>query len=98
MVHVAFRSIVTMDLRQHFTEHPATVGETWGEHCRVALGFSRDLAIASAAAAVHALVPSLCRTTASRRIRALHERMTTGSRAIDAPGRLTAVRDTPAAA
>lgn len=76
-----------MDLRRSFTEHPASVGETWGEHCRVALGFSRDLAIAAGAAAVHAVVPSLFRTTASRRICALHERMTTGARAVDAPVR-----------
>jgi hypothetical protein len=93
----AIRSIDAVNLRRHFTEHPASVGETWGEHCRVALGFSRDLALASGVAAIHALVPSLCRTTASRRICALHERMTTGARAANAPGHLTAVPDRPAA-
>jgi hypothetical protein len=90
-----------MGLRHTFTDHPASVGETWGQHCRVALGFSRDLAIAAGAAAVHAVVPSLCASTASRRICALHERMTTGARAVNAPDRLTAVPNaastTPAA-
>jgi hypothetical protein len=85
-----------MGLRHTFTDHPASVGETWGQHCRVALGFSRDLAIAAGAAAVHALVPSLCASTASRRICALHERMTTGARAANAPDRLTAVLSTAA--
>jgi Family of unknown function (DUF6356) len=87
-----------MDLRRHFTEHPATVGETWGEHCRVALSFSRELAIASAAAAVHALVPSLCSTTASRRINAMYERLTTGARVVDASADPTPLGDSPAAA
>lgn len=84
-----------MDLRHTFTDHPASVGETWGQHCRVALRFSRDLAVAAGAAAVHALVPSLCTTTASRRIHALHEAMTTGARAANAPDRLTTVSSSP---
>jgi hypothetical protein len=87
-----------MDLRGTFTDHPASVGETWGQHCRVALGFSRDLAIAAGAAAVHAIVPSWCTTTASRRICALHERMTTGARAVNAPDPLASVAPTTAEA
>jgi hypothetical protein len=87
-----------MDLRRHFTEHPASVGETWGEHCRVALSFSRDLAIAAGAAAVHAIVPSMCETTASRRICALKDRMTSGARAINAPGYVTPLDDAAAGA
>jgi hypothetical protein len=88
-----------MDLRRAFTEHPARVDETWGEHCRVALGFSRDLAIAAGAAAVHAFVPSMCETTASRRICALKERMTAGARAVNAPDYVAPVNDAePAAA
>ena len=69
-----------MDIRHHFTEHPASVGETYGEHFRVAVGFAGSLAVAAGAAAVHALVPSLCTRTASRRILAMHETMTTGAR------------------
>jgi hypothetical protein len=86
-----------MDVRRQFTEHPAAVGETWGEHCRVALGFSRDLAIAAGAAAVHAIVPSLCETTASRRICALKDRMTSGARAVDAPDYIAPLDDAAAA-
>ena len=68
-------------LRRRFTEHPASVDETYGEHFRVAIGFARTLAVAAGAAAVHAVVPSLCERTASRRIVELHERISTGHRA-----------------
>jgi hypothetical protein len=88
-----------MDLRRTFTEHPAEVGETWGEHFRVAIGISRDLAIAAGAAAVHAFVPSMCETTASRQIYALNERVTTGARAMNAPDYVAPLGKTdPAAA
>lgn len=69
-----------MDPRRHFTDHPASVGETYGEHFRVAAGFAGSLAVAAAAAALHAVVPSCCEHTASRRISALHTRMTSGAR------------------
>jgi hypothetical protein len=63
----------------------------------VALGFSRDLAIAAGAAAVHAIVPSMCETAASRRICELKERMTTGARAVNAPDYIAPVDDAAAA-
>ena len=69
-----------MEIRQHFTEHPASVGESYGEHFKVAAGFAGSLAIAAAAAAVHAVVPSRCTKTASKRIIAMHEQMTSGAR------------------
>ena len=72
-----------MEIRRHFTEHPASVGETYGEHFRVAAGFAGSLAVAAMAAAVHAVVPSRCTPTASSRIIALHEQMTTGARAVN---------------
>ena len=69
-----------MALIRHFTEHPASVGESYGEHFRVAAGFARDLVSAAAACAVHAVVPSLCTRTASGRIDDLHARMHAGAR------------------
>jgi hypothetical protein len=75
-----FRTLVTMSIKRFFVEHPASVDESYREHFRVAAGFAGSLAVASAAAAVHALVPGLCTTTASGRITALHERMTSGRR------------------
>jgi len=69
-----------MSLHRHFTEHPESVGETYGEHFRVASRFAGSLAIASIAAAIHAVIPSRCETTASKRIRAMHHEMTSGAR------------------
>lgn len=69
-----------MELRRHFTDHPAAVGETYLEHLRVASGFARTLAKATVACTVHAVVPSLCEKTASTAIKDLHARMTAGAR------------------
>lgn len=55
-----------------FTTHPNATGETFGQHFRVAIGVSRQLAAASAAALIHAVAPQFHTTTASDRIRALN--------------------------
>ena len=55
-----------------FTKHPASVGESWAEHARLALLTSGLLAGAALAAAVHAVVPALFETTASHTIDRLH--------------------------
>ena len=65
-----------MTLRRLFTAHPASVGETYVEHMRVALSFAAPLAAAAGAAFVHAFLPFLCETTASRTVRQLHARIT----------------------
>lgn len=59
-----------------FTSHPASVGETYDEHMRVALSFAGPLAKAAGAALVHAFLPFLFTTTASLIVKGLHERMT----------------------
>ena len=69
-----------MDLRRPFTEHPASVDETYTEHMRFALGMAGSLAVAAGAALVHAVVPSLCERTASTRIRAMYSRISAGAR------------------
>ncbi len=58
-----------------FTDHPASVNESYLEHMRFALGFGFWLGVAALAALVHAVVPGLCQTTASRIIRKLHARI-----------------------
>jgi hypothetical protein len=64
-----------MTLRDAFTEHPASVGETYGEHMGVACGFGTRLLLASLACYVHALLPFLFVKTGSRAIADLNERM-----------------------
>ena len=55
-----------------FTDHPASVGETYPEHMAVALGYAARLLGAGCAAAVHAFIPALFQTTASETIRTMH--------------------------
>jgi hypothetical protein len=62
-------------MKQMLTEsrdHLEGVGETYGEHMHFALGVSRLLLVAGFCCAVHAMVPALFPTSASRRIRLLH--------------------------
>lgn len=58
-----------------FLDHPATVNESYFGHMRFALGFSFWLAVAAGAALLHALIPAVCETTASRILRRLHARI-----------------------
>ena len=62
-------------LQAIFVDHPASVDETYFEHLRFAAWFAGRLALAAAAAVVHALIPALCETTASGTIRELHARI-----------------------
>jgi hypothetical protein len=71
-----FEGSTPMSLKSLFTDHPRDVGETYGEHFGVAMGYSGRLFVASCAAFVHAFLPFLCTTTASRAIKAMYANMT----------------------
>lgn len=64
-------------MKRLFTEHPASVGETYFEHLGQALSFAGPLFIASLACLVHAVFPFLCVKTGSRAVTQLHQRMVT---------------------
>lgn len=55
-----------------FLAHPRTVGESYLEHSAFAFGIGARLLLAGMAALVHAIVPYLCETTASRIILAMN--------------------------
>lgn len=55
-----------------FVAHPRAVGESYVEHGIFALGIAARLAQAAGAALTHALVPGLCKTTASQIILDMH--------------------------
>jgi Family of unknown function (DUF6356) len=57
-----------------FTDHPATVGETYFGHMAFAGWFASRLFMAAFAALIHAVLPFLFETTASGIIRELYER------------------------
>ncbi len=49
-----------------FTEHPASVGETYLQHMRFAFRFGTRMLTGGAAALIHSIFPFVCVTTASR--------------------------------
>jgi hypothetical protein len=65
---------VTTRFAKLFTDHPETVGETYFGHMAFAAWFASRLFMAGGAALVHAFLPFLFETTASRIIRELYER------------------------
>lgn len=58
-----------------FFEHPRSVGESYGEHLRIASGFGLTMMGAGLACIVHGIVPSLFVKTGSAAIDHLHGRM-----------------------
>ncbi|MEM7471567.1 MAG: DUF6356 family protein [Pseudomonadota bacterium] len=56
-----------------FRAHPASVGESYFGHLRFALGFAGKLFLAAGAALLHAFIPPLCETSASRAVKELSE-------------------------
>jgi hypothetical protein len=69
-----------------FSEHPASVGETYGEHMGHAACFGVRMIAAGVACLVHAVLPFLFVNTGSRTIGELNERMISGRRAEPQPG------------
>ncbi len=62
-------------IAQFFTAHPWTVGESYLGHMGFAAWFALRLLMAGGAALVHAFLPFLFETTASRIVRELHQRI-----------------------
>ena len=67
--------MVGMDLIRPFTEHPASVGESYLQHLGRAAGFGARMMFAGFACLVHGLLPFLFARTGSRAISELNERM-----------------------
>ena len=69
-----------MNLLRAFTDHPASVGETYLEHLGRALGFAARLTLAGIACAIHAVLPFLFVRTGSGAVSELHDRMVVNRR------------------
>ena len=63
-----------------FTEHPASVNESYGQHLVTAASFGFKMIWGGLVCLVHALVPGVYCSKASEMIGELHERMVTGRR------------------
>ena len=66
-----------MDIKRKFTEHPATVGETYGQHFVSAMSFSLNLFRAAFVCGIHAVLPFMFEKTGSRCVTELYDRMVT---------------------
>ena len=64
-----------MDLIRVFSQHPASVGETYTEHLVSAACFGTRMVLAGIACLVHGILPFLFVRTGSRAIAELNERM-----------------------
>jgi hypothetical protein len=64
-----------MGISRFFTEHPASVGETYLEHLCAATGFAVRMILGGIACFLHGVFPFAFRRTGSDCIRQLHERM-----------------------
>ncbi|TLY55134.1 MAG: hypothetical protein E6K35_11950 [Gammaproteobacteria bacterium] len=64
-----------MDVIRLFSEHPASVGETYGEHMSRAACFGVRMMLAGMACLVHAVLPFLFVRTGSRTIAELNDRL-----------------------
>lgn len=77
-----------------FTDHPASVGETYGEHFGMASGFGIRMILGGLACLVHGFLPFLFTKTGSKIVTELHGRMVTHrnrhAAAADAGSRQTA--------
>jgi hypothetical protein len=62
-------------LKSHFVEHPASVGETYGQHLITATSFALRMLWGGMACLIHGIFPFLFTTTGGDQIRALHHRM-----------------------
>ena len=79
-------------LAKLFTEHPASVDETYGEHMAMALGFAGPLFKAALACLVHAFLPFLFVTQGRDTIGDLHDRLIVNRR-VQPVGRLAGMGD-----
>lgn len=66
-----------MRLARLFTEHPASVGESYGEHLAMASGFGIRMILGGMACLIHGLLPFLFVKTGSKQITTLHSTMVT---------------------
>ena len=64
-----------MKLVRPFTEHPASVGEGYGEHMGQAFCFGTRMVLAGLACLIHGVLPFLFVRTGSRAIAELNDRM-----------------------
>jgi hypothetical protein len=64
-----------MNISRWFTAHPATVGESYGEHLVTATSFGSRMVLAGIACMLHGLLPFLFVRTGSRAVSELNAQL-----------------------
>lgn len=64
-----------MNMLRSFTEHPASVGESYFGHLVQATTFGVRMLLAGLACVLHGIFPFLCVTTGSDAMKCLHDEM-----------------------
>ena len=77
---------VDIMLKHAFTQHPASVGETYGEHFASALSFAGWLFVAALACSIHAVLPFAFQKSASQIVQRLQTQMLANRRRHAAAG------------
>lgn len=72
-------------IRRSFIEHPASVGESYGQHLAHASGFGIRMILGGLACMLHGLFPLLFVKTGSKQITTLHGRMVTNRSKLPEP-------------
>ena len=72
-------------LKRAFTEHPASVGETYWQHLVHASSFGVRMMLGGLACVLHGLLPFLFVKTGSKQIETLHGRMVVNRSKLPAP-------------
>lgn len=84
-------------IKQAFTEHPASVGESYVEHMGMAFGFGGKMVVSGLACLIHGIFPFLFTRTGRSCIEDLHTRMVT-HRDRRTPAKSIPAQDMPAMA
>jgi hypothetical protein len=74
MERMRWRAVATA-WRRAFSEHPASVGESYAGHLAVAMGFGVRLLLAGIVCLIHGVLPCVFQRTGSRMIGRLHSTM-----------------------
>lgn len=61
--------------KRTFLDHPASIGETYGEHFRAATGFGLTMIAGGIACFIHGILPNVFQTTGSGTVKRLYEMM-----------------------
>lgn len=64
-------------IKRAFTEHPASVGESYTQHMGMAFGFGGKMVLAGLACLLHGIFPFLFKCAGRNCIEDLHRRMVT---------------------